>query len=154
MKTILAPVDFSPATERVCAAAADLAKAVRGHVVLLHSVPPPIITTEYAPMVEDIAAITAASEKAAARRLARLVEGLRRRRIKVGSVQCYGAPVAHILEQADSLGADYIVIGSHGHTALYDLLAGSTAHGVLRKAPCPVVIIPPVMKPARKVRKK
>ena len=84
MKTILAPVDFSPATERVCSAAADLAKGVRGHVVLLHSVPPPIITTEFAPMVEDIAAITAANEKAAARRLARLVQGLRLRRIKVG----------------------------------------------------------------------
>lgn len=154
MKTILAPVDFSPATERVCSAAADLAKGVRGHVVLLHSVPPPIITTEFAPMVEDIAAITAANEKAAARRLARLVQGLRLRRIKVGSRQFYGAPIPHILEQANSLGADYIVIGSHGHTALYDLLAGSTAHGVLRKAPCPVVVIPPVMKTAKKVPKK
>lgn len=154
MKTILAPVDFSPSTERVCTAAADLAKAVRGHVVLLHSVPPPIITTEFAPMVEDIAAITAANEKAAARRLARLMQTLRRRRIKVGSRQFFGAPIAHILEQANLLGADYIVIGSHGHTALYDLLAGSTAHGVLRKAPCPVVIIPPVMKAAGKIRRR
>ena len=37
---------------------------------------------------------------------------------------------------------------------LRSLLAGSTAHGVLRKAPCPVVVIPPVMKTAKKVPKK
>jgi nucleotide-binding universal stress UspA family protein len=34
------------------------------------------------------------------------------------------------------------VMGSHGHTALYDLLVGSTTHGVLMRAQCPVVIVP------------
>jgi universal stress protein A len=44
------------------------------------------------------------------------------------------------------------VLGSHGHTAFYDLLVGSTAAGVLKHAPCPVVVVPP---PApRKARKK
>ena len=47
-----------------------------------------------------------------------------------------------IIEQAQQLAADYIVIGSHGHTALHDLLAGGTASGVLKRATCPVVIIP------------
>lgn len=153
MKTILAPIDFSPITDRVCEAAIDLAKAVEGRLVLLHSVPPPIIASEYVPMVENIVEIAAASEKAAVKQLARLQRKLQPRLVVVETVQLYGAPVAHILEQADALGADYIVMGSHGHTALYDLLAGSTAHGVLRKAPCPVVIVPPVMKAAKKVKK-
>jgi nucleotide-binding universal stress UspA family protein len=34
-------------------------------------------------------------------------------------------------------------MGSHGHNAFYDLLVGTTTHGVLRKATCPVVIVPP-----------
>ena len=46
------------------------------------------------------------------------------------------------IEQAERLTADYIVIGSHGHTAFYDLLVGSTASGVLKSASCPVVIVP------------
>jgi nucleotide-binding universal stress UspA family protein len=41
-------------------------------------------------------------------------------------------------------------MGSHGHTALYDLLVGSTTHQVLRKAKCPVVIVPSPTKAAGK----
>jgi nucleotide-binding universal stress UspA family protein len=50
--------------------------------------------------------------------------------------------VRTILDQAARVSADYVVMGSHGHTALYDLLVGSTTHGVLLRAPCPVVITP------------
>ncbi|HWA11366.1 MAG TPA: universal stress protein [Opitutaceae bacterium] len=153
MKTILAPIDFSPITERVCAAALSLAKAVGGRVILLHSVPPPIITSEYSPMIENMAEITASGEKAAARRLARLQKKLQDRLVVLEVLQTCGAPVPQVLEQAGLLGADYIVMGSHGHTALYELLAGSTAHGVLRKAPCPVLIVPPAIKAARKVKR-
>ena len=59
-----------------------------------------------------------------------------------GIVQLTGAPVPLILEQAKALAADYIVMGSHGHTAFYDLLVGTTTHGVLKKAPCPVLVVP------------
>ena len=44
--------------------------------------------------------------------------------------------------EAVTCGADYIVMGSHGHTPLYDLLVGTTTHGVLKNARCPVVIVP------------
>ena len=47
-----------------------------------------------------------------------------------------------IVEQAEKSRADYIVMGSHGHTAFYDLLVGSTTHGVLMRAKCPVLIVP------------
>ena len=57
------------------------------------------------------------------------------------------------MEQAKKLGADYIVMGSHGHTALYDLLVGSTTHGVLMRAACPVVITPAQKEPPKKGRK-
>jgi nucleotide-binding universal stress UspA family protein len=33
-------------------------------------------------------------------------------------------------------------MGSHGHGALYNLLVGGTASGVIQKSPCPVVIVP------------
>ena len=62
-------------------------------------------------------------------------------------MQCIGAPIQHIVRQAAS--ADYVVMGSHGHTALYDLLVGSTTHGVLMRAKCPVVIVPAAAKPAK-----
>jgi nucleotide-binding universal stress UspA family protein len=150
MKNILAPIDFSAATDRVCEAAATLAKAVNGRVVLLHSVPPPIVTTEYGPMIENLAEITANSEKAAAKHLARLRKKIEDQLVVTEAMQFLGAPGPNILSHAETLAADYIVMGSHGHTALYELLVGSTTHHVLMKANCPVVIVPPEKKAASK----
>lgn len=53
-----------------------------------------------------------------------------------------GVAVPTILRIAKFARPDYIVIGSHGHTAAYEMLVGSVAHGVIRKAPCPVVMVP------------
>ena len=53
-----------------------------------------------------------------------------------------GHAVEEILGEAEAADAAYIVMGSHGHGAIYELLAGSTTHGVLHKANCPIVILP------------
>jgi nucleotide-binding universal stress UspA family protein len=143
VKTILTPIDFSGVSDAVVREAAALARALEGRVVLLTIIQPPIITSEYAPMMENLSEITAAGEKAAAKNLARFAEKLATDSISSDVLQLNGAPVANIVEQAQKLGADYIVMGSHGHTAVYDLLVGSTTHGVLMRAKCPVVIVPP-----------
>jgi nucleotide-binding universal stress UspA family protein len=64
------------------------------------------------------------------------------RRVPVRTVQVTGHAVATILAQAASTKAAYVVMGSHGHGAMFDLLVGSTTHGVLRQAPCPVLVVP------------
>jgi nucleotide-binding universal stress UspA family protein len=143
LKTIVAPVDFSSATDAVVAEAARLAAAMQAQVVLLSIIQPPVITSEYAPLMENMAEITAAGEKAAAKHLGRLQDALQQQNVPSETVQLNGAPIQHIIEQAKKFAADYIVMGSHGHTALYDLLVGSTTHGVLLRATCPVMIVPP-----------
>ena len=142
MKTILTPIDFSGITDAVVAAAATLARTQEGRVVLLHVSQPPIITSEYAPYLENISEIAAVSEKASAKQLNRLAERLQQAGVAVETVQLNGVPVTEILAQAEQVKADYLVLGSHGHTAFYDLLVGSTTHGILLKAPCPVVVVP------------
>jgi nucleotide-binding universal stress UspA family protein len=111
-------------------------------VVLLTVIQPPAAVADYAPLLQDIAEITAAGEKAAATRLASLQEKLRADGVTSECVQVVGAPVHHIAAEAERVDADYIVMGSHGHTALYELLVGSTTHGILKRAACPVVIVP------------
>jgi nucleotide-binding universal stress UspA family protein len=142
VKTILAPVDFSAATEGVVAQAAELARAVNGRILLLSVIQPPVIGSEYAPLLENMAEIRAAGENAAAKNLARLQETLQQQGLACEVIQLNGAPIQQIVEQAAKQRADFIVMGSHGHTALYDLLVGSTTHGVLMRAKCPVVILP------------
>ena len=142
VKTVLTPIDFSSVSDAVVAEATALAKALDGRIVLLTVIQPPVITSEYAPMMDNLGEITAAGEKAAASNLAKIEDRLRAESIPTETIQVNGAPVIHIVEQAQKLGADYIVMGSHGHTAVYDLLVGSTTHGVLMRAKCPVVIVP------------
>lgn len=142
MKTILAPIDFSDVSDAVVAEASRLARALDGRVVLVTVVQPPVLTHDYMALMENIAEITAAGERNAARQLAQLEDRLGEEKVPAESVQLVGAPIAHITEQAEKFAADYIVMGSHGHTAIYDLLVGSTTHGVLLRAKCPVVIVP------------
>lgn len=157
MKTILAPVDFSGMTDAVVAEASTLARALDARVVLFTVVQPPVVLAEYAPMFENIADITSAGEKNAIRQLAKLEERLQADLVSTESSHALGPPIARIVDQAARCEADYIVMGSHGHTALYDLLVGSTTHGVLMRAKCPVIIVPAVKdatppKPRRKGR--
>lgn len=144
MKTILAPIDFSAVSDAVVTEAAALACAYHGRVVLLSVVQPPVALAEYAPLMENIAEMTVAGERNAARELEKVEAKLAVDFVAVESVQLVGLPIPLIVEQADKFEADYIVMGSHGHTALYDLLVGSTTHGVLMRAKCPVVIVPAV----------
>lgn len=148
MKTILVPIDFSNVSDDVIAAARLLARATHARIVILGVAQPPVITSEYGTMIENIGEIIAYSEKTIARQLKALVKRLAAPGLPVETVQLTGAPAPLILAQAESEKADYIVMGSHGHTALYDLVVGSTTHQVLRKARCPVMIVPPPVKKA------
>ncbi len=54
-----------------------------------------------------------------------------------------GARPAHeVLEAARETGADLIVVGSRGLSAIGGLLLGSVAQRLLHLAPCPVLVVP------------
>ncbi len=143
MKTIVAALDFSDISETVVAEAVELAQEVHGRLVVVAVVQPPIVATEYAAFVENLDEIAEAADASISKRLQEVQRRLTAAHVEVEVVQHHGAPVFHILEEARVRNADFIVMGSHGHNAFYDLLVGSTTHGVLLRAPCPVVIVPP-----------
>jgi len=51
-----------------------------------------------------------------------------------------GNPASEIVKAAKDWPADLIVIGSHGRGGLTRALMGSVAEGVMRQAPCPVLV--------------
>jgi len=142
MKTILAPVDFSRVTPRVVEEAGELARAFGGTVELFHSVAPPVNVVTYDIPVESFTKELEFAQEQAGRKLAALMRVLEAKGISCTTKYTQGQAVDAILEEARHLPAAFIVMGAHGHGAIYELLAGSTTHGVLHKATCPVVVLP------------
>ena len=52
-----------------------------------------------------------------------------------------GTPAEVVVETAKELSCDLIVMGTHGHSAIADVLIGSTAKWVVRQSPIPVLVI-------------
>jgi len=142
MKTVLAPIDFSDASRRVIEEAIQLARSIGGRLVLLNIVSPTSAFPSEFDSTGTRAAYLAQAEKLARDELATLQRSLRDEGVTAHVVHLLAQPGPGILEQAERLEADYVVMGSHGHGAFYELIVGGTASRVLKMAKCPVVIVP------------
>lgn len=142
MKTILVPVDFSDVTDLVVNEACTMAKALGARLVLLHiSEPDPdFVGFEPGPLVVRTA--VARDFKAEHRRIEELKAKTAPSGLEIAALHMQGPLVEKVLAQAREQGADMIVMGSHGHGSIYELLVGSVTSGVLREAKCPVLVVP------------
>ena len=52
-----------------------------------------------------------------------------------------GHPARNVIKLAKDLGADLIIVGASGHSALYDRMIGSRAQKILHHATCPVLVV-------------
>ena len=145
MKTLLTAIDLSPITPHVIEGAATLAAGLGARVVLLHVVEP---VAAYVPVGAAMDVITAPipvepPDMAAVKdRLEQLAGPMRARGLAVETIASVALPAEEILEQAKTTGAEMLVLGSHGHGALYHLFSGSVVTSVLHKAQVPVTVIP------------
>jgi nucleotide-binding universal stress UspA family protein len=142
MRSILVPIDFSGVTDRVVAQASAMATAFSGAVCLLHVAAPDPAFVGWEPGPDVVRHQRATSLREEHRKLQDLAESLRQRGIEAQALLVQGPTVETILERAAKSEADLIVMGSHGHGALYRALLGSISEGVIRSATCPVLIIP------------
>lgn len=81
-------------------------------------------------------------ERAESAILAPVVAGLKDSGIEVRTVLKYGHIAETLCDIATETGADQIVIGRTGHSALSSRLFGSVAGGLAQAAPVPVTIVP------------
>jgi nucleotide-binding universal stress UspA family protein len=159
MKRVLVPVDFSPAMEGVLTAACEMAQAFHAELHLVHvreiaALPVfPAATIGYPgigmpemglpgaqPIDPEIfAAQTRPNDKS---QLDRLKDELAGRGLSCCAYEREGDVVDELLHAADEIGADLIVMGSHGHGSVYNLLVGSVTEGVLKAARRPLLLVP------------
>ena len=142
MKNIVAAIDFSDAAEAALAAAESFAKTHGARLTVAHiaAPDPDFIGFEAGPQyIRDSRAATLKAEHA---QLGKIGERIRESGIETVPVLREGPTVHTLLEQIAKPKDDLVVMGSHGHGALYNLVVGSVAQGVLKGAKVPVLIVP------------
>jgi nucleotide-binding universal stress UspA family protein len=145
MKTIVAAIDFSNATPAVMDNAISLAKACGARLDLLHVIAPEpgFITYGFTPT--EFPAMNAFREETRRRatlKMEELLTGARKDIPTACSHIADGSPLLELLNYVKQHGADFVVVGSHGHGVIGALLLGSVAEGMVRKASVPTLIVP------------
>lgn len=142
MINVILPVDFGEATEKLTNGAIKFAKECNAKIFLIHVAPTDIgfaigdMGFQYFPEVEqneakyELEQLNALEKKI-------LAEG-----VKCEHLLKQGIAGDVILEFAKDKNADYIVLGSHGRSNMYDVFVGSLTKELTRKSQFPIIVIP------------
>jgi universal stress protein A len=126
IRRILIAVDDEPVSVRAADVGSELGRSLGGEVALIN--------------VNDASVEFARAEQESKR----LLSGFRERLSLPASTSQFvqaGPPAATITKTAKEWSADIIVIGSHGRSGARRALLGSVAEGVMRNAPCLVLVV-------------
>jgi nucleotide-binding universal stress UspA family protein len=139
--SLLVTIDFSAVTDAQLDIVDRLASP-RREIHLLHVTEPDPSFVGLAAGPEEVQHQVANELQHARDELDALADRLRAKGHTVDTWLVSGPTVQTILEQAEKLDADVIVMGSHGRGKLFDLVVGSVSAGVMRKSPVPVLVVP------------
>jgi nucleotide-binding universal stress UspA family protein len=147
-RRIVLGVDGSAPSERAVVVCADLAAALAAEVTVVHvtvdpvMVVPPVAPTEAMITPPGLTDQALREAEAVGREiLTGAVEAMRARGVQAATRQPRGPIGLRLVETATAVRADLIVVGSHGHGKLEELLLGSVSDAVAREARCSVLIV-------------
>jgi nucleotide-binding universal stress UspA family protein len=141
LNRILVPIDFSEHSKNALKYAIPFAQQFIASIDLLYVVEPTVYPADFSfgqvgfPNVED------ELRKRGAEELDELIDRVIAGRVRARRVIKTGKPFYEINEYAREANMDLIIIATHGHTGVEHILFGSTAEKVVRKAPCPVLVV-------------
>jgi len=142
MKKILTAVDFSEVTPRVIHVAASQARAFDAELWLLHVAAPDPDFVGFDAGPQSVRDGRAEELRQEHRELQDEAQRLRDDGVQATALLVQGPTQEKIVSEAERLQVDLIVVGSHGRGAIRRALLGSVSEGLLREAPCPVLIVP------------
>lgn len=141
IRKILVPVDFDQSSTTALNHAVELASKLGAELTVLHTWQMPVygfpVVTTSIP-VADLGKNIEASAREAVDKLIAEHEG---KGVRIEPVLRVGVPWEQILEVANEIGADLIVMATHGRKGLPRALLGSVAEKVVRMSSIPVLTI-------------
>ena len=137
---ILCPIDFSDSSMTALARAREMGEETGARLTVIAVVDIGHELRDSAMLANvDVEGLVRTTETETRRRLAALAgRGVH----TIDAVVASGPAARTVLERAARDGTDLIVMGVHGRGALDLRLFGSTTHGVIRGATCPVLVVP------------
>jgi nucleotide-binding universal stress UspA family protein len=143
IRRILCPIDFSDHSRRALDHAVAIARWYEAKVTALHVFSPAAVAAfGPGPVVFEPIVLTAVDRDQLLADIKAFAEAEGAPGITIDAAVREGNTAGEILEQAASMKADLLVIGTHGRSGFERLVLGSVAEKVLRKAPCPVLTVP------------
>ena len=143
-RPILVAIDFSPFSEAALLWAVRAAECMAAPLIVLHVVHDPGSAPGYYSSTKKHRKHLTRIEEAAADMMSSYLEELSDRHSEIGELDhrlVVGLPVTRILEVADQIEAQLIVMGSRGRTGLPHALLGSKAEKVVQLSEIPVTIV-------------
>ncbi|MEP0548882.1 MAG: universal stress protein [Rhodothermales bacterium] len=141
VRTVVAGLDFSEGSEAALVRAADLAERLHARLHLVHAASIFNLDLGSLPQPEEPTDVLEARTRAFAEAALGGDEALDV--IGPEVVVRRGEVAAEVLlDYVREVGADLVVVGTHGRRGVRHLLAGSVAEEVVRLAPCPVLTVP------------
>jgi len=137
---VLVPVDFSECSRKALQYAIPFALQFSAELVLLYVVQPYVPVPEMT--IVDPGLLLKRMREDGETGLARLRAGIPES-IKLHTEVRVGRPAIEIVQAAEELNADVILLSTHGRTGLGRVFIGSVAEHVTRYAHCPVFIVRP-----------
>lgn len=75
-------------------------------------------------------------------KMSQFTSALAKKGYTVKASQVNGVVADEVIEYARNIKAKMIMLGRHGHSAIYNILVGSVAEEVLKRSPIPVLLVP------------
>jgi len=136
IQSVVVPVDFSDESRSAVDKAMEIADGAADKVHLIH------VLANMSPADPGVSWGEISDENRARHvREAMVSQGLHAHASQMHHQVAFGDAGFRIAGYAETVGADLIVISSHGRTGLRRLLIGSVAERVIRFAHCPVLVL-------------
>jgi nucleotide-binding universal stress UspA family protein len=141
-RRLVVATDFSTGSHATIGAVEAVAGKSPLTVDLVHVLDPVAYMVPTAPMWLEHEQARRSAARAQLERFAAALQKRVSRGIRVRVHLLGGAPPSEICRFAKKIGADLIIVGSHGRTGLRRAMIGSVAERVVRHAGRPVLIVP------------
>ncbi len=141
LKTILVPIDFSDNSKKALRYAIPFAQQFKAELILMYVVEPTIYPSDFGFGQVGFPNVEKELQDKAVQEMQELIATMVPSTLQASSVVDSGIPFVEITLYAQRKNVDLIIVATHGTTGVEHILFGSTAEKIIRKSPCPVLVV-------------